>query len=82
MISVTVSFHKHDMKVINSFLSNFLSRDYKLKEILFKNVFFDNLNKMKSLSFHTDIKIIRNRSLKFLIWLVSWLVPILLFKRF
>ena len=51
LISVTFSLHKQDMKVIYNFLSNFFSRDYKLKEISYKNVFLDDWKKMKSLSF-------------------------------
>ena len=51
LISVTFSLHKQDMKVIYNFSSNFFSRDYKLKEISYKNVFLDDWKKMKSLSF-------------------------------
>ena len=65
LISVNFSLLKQDIKVINSFLANFFGRDYKLKEILFKNVFFDNIKEMKSLSFHTDYKTIRKRNPKF-----------------
>ena len=45
LISVTFSLHKQDMKVIYNFLSNFFSRDYKLKEISYKNVFLDDWKK-------------------------------------
>ena len=62
LISVTFSLHVQDIRVVNSFWSNFFSRDYKLKEIVFKKVIFHNFKEMMSLSFHIDIKIIRNYS--------------------
>ena len=60
LISVTFFLHVQDIRVINSFWSNFFSRDYKLKEIVFKKVIFHNFKEMMFLSFHTDIKIFRN----------------------
>ena len=71
LISVTFSLHVQDIRVVISFWSNFFSRDYKLKEIVFKKVIFHNFQEMMSLSFHIDIKIIRNYS-QILVIVLSW----------